>query len=123
MKIPYIVIFNANGILERLHSASTVGKVKYAIRRNLRRMSDCMEDISSWLRSDSEDNGWDLGGALPSEDMGFRERFETFLRNETYEIEPYLIPERYTETFDGITGEEEKMILWLIDNDEADDID
>lgn len=118
MKIPYILVFNAQGVLEKIYKTSTVGKVKYAIKRNIRKMSECIEDIREWLQADAQDNGWDTSGSLPTSDPGFRERFEKFLKSETYEIEPHLISERYTETFDGITGEEESFISWLISPDD-----
>jgi len=118
MKVPYILVFNAQGVLEKIYKTSTVGKVKYAIKRNLRKMSECIEDIREWLQADAQDNGWDINGSLPTSDSGFRERFEKFLKEESCEIEPYLIPERYTETFDGVTGEEESFISWLISPDD-----
>ena len=118
MKVSYLDIFNAKPVLEKAYINSSYGKLKYATKKNLRKFEPHFEDTLEWLKADALDNDWDAEGPLPLQDENFRIRFETYLKENTAEIEPFKINESYLQHLDGITGAEEMIIEWLISEEE-----
>ena len=118
MEISYLDIFNSKPVLEKAYMQSGFGKLKFAIKRNLRQFETHFEDVLEWLKSDAMDNDWDQNGFLPLQEKDFRDRFESFLKSNVVEIEPFYIPESYLEYLDGVTGAEEMVIGWLIEKED-----
>jgi hypothetical protein len=97
---------------------STSGRLKYAVKRNLRKFESHFEDTLEWLKADAMDNDWKVEENLPLEDADFRTRFEEYLNTNHADIEPFHIHEVDLQYVDGITGKEEIEIGWLIKKEE-----
>ena len=114
MTIDYLTIFNSKPILDRIYLASTLGRLRYGVKKNLRYIEPHWEDISEWLLADALDNGWEKNGPLPISDTAFISRFESFLKENKAEMEPFKINEEDLQHVDVISGEEENTIDWLL---------
>jgi hypothetical protein len=118
MNVSYLAIFNSKPILERAYMGSTSGRLKYAVKKNLRKFESHFEDTLEWLKADAMDNGWKIEGTLPLTDADFRTRFEEYLNTNHADIEPFYIHEADLQYVDVITGEEEITIGWLVKQEE-----
>ena len=68
MNVSYLAIFNSKPILERAYMGSTSGRLKYAVKKNLRKFESHFEDTLEWLKADAMDNGWKIEDTLPLTD-------------------------------------------------------
>lgn len=118
MKVSYLAIFNSKPILERAYMRSTSGRLNYAIKKNLRKFEPHFEDTLEWLKADAMDNDWKIEATLPLDNAEFRARFEAYLNTNHADIEPFHIRESDLQHTNGITGEEELTIGWLIKQEE-----
>lgn len=118
MTIDYLAIFNSKPILDRIYINSTFGKLRFAVKKNLRYLNPYWEDISEWLMADALDNKWDTEKPLPIDNAAFVERLETFLKENQVEVSPFLIDESYLKDVDVISGADENIISWLIKPEE-----
>ena len=117
MKVSYLDIFESKPILEKAYMNSTYGKLRYAAKKNLRKLEPHFEDTVEWLRADALDNKWDAEGPLPLQDEDFRNRFEEYLSTNVVDIEPFKIKESHLEHLNCISGAEETAIGWLIEEE------
>jgi len=118
MKVSYLAIFNSKPVLERAYMQSKSGRLNYAIKKNLRKFEPHFEDTLEWLKADAMDNDWKIEAALPLDNAEFRARFEEYLNTNQADIEPFHIHESDLQHTNGITGEEELAIGWLIKQEE-----
>ena len=118
MTVDYLTIFNSKPILDRIYINSTFGKLRFAVKKNLRYLDPYWEDISEWLKADALDNNWDPEKPLPIEEKDFVARLEQFLKSNKVEISPFFIDESYLKTVDVINGIDENIISWVIKPEE-----
>ena len=114
MQIQYFRFWQTYPVLNLIYQGSTSGKLRYAAKKNARKMQDHHEDIMEWIRGDKLDHSWE-GDNIPFGDKAFIDRFEKYLLETVEEFEPHYFPEDLMQYADGITGEQENAVSWLFE--------
>jgi hypothetical protein len=112
-----MLTWNLFHIVKKVHTQTEKGKVRYPFGQNLKRLQPHFDSALEWIRSDKLDHDWD-GDEIPYGDREFVKRFDTYLKEEVVEFEPYYFPEALSEFIDGITGNEEPILALLYKENE-----
>ena len=110
-EVQNFIVWRAKPVFEKLFATATNGKLRYAAKKNLRKLEPLFEDIIEWIRGDKEEHGWEAQpNGFPVDGDEFYKRFEDFLLNEKVEFTPHLFSEDLMQHIDGLTGYDEMAI-------------
>lgn len=123
-EVQNFVVWRAKPVFEKLFVNAENGKLRYAAKKNLRKMEPLFEDILEWIRGDKEEHGWEAtGNGFPEEGDAFFGRFEEFLLGEKVEYTPHLFSEELMQHADGINGLDELVISFAFTENQVEDED
>lgn len=114
------VVWHAKPVFARLYANVEHGKLRYAVKKNLRKLEPLFEDILEWVRGDKDEHGWEGAvNGFPGDGDPFYQRFEAFLLEEKVPFTPHLFSEELMQYADGINGVDENYIAFCFAENHA----